>query len=560
MSKDHSTDESTQLQTRVEQRTDPGGGASAQLVVIQGPELGNQFSLDQQPLVIGRSADVGLSLSAPGVSRQHCRIEFSDGEYWIEDLGSTNHTRINEVVQEREKLNDGDRIRLGQTVLKFISADNPEAAYHAKVHEAGARDEDTGLYSRRHLEANLTGAVESASASPENLQGGIFYIELDNPADIRDQVGMAGTDRVLALVGRRVSEFLDDHHLPARFGEHSLVVMVRELDTDGLCELAEQIQREVAGTVFEIGDHEVAAVVSIGVCPFSLRISDADSLLVCAARAADRAHAAGGNRCELYEPQVSAYSASEDEMAMLGLLRESLSRNTMQTLFQPAVSTGDDELTHYQLLPRLHTDDDELIRAADFVPVAERHAEIRGLDRWMSVRALSVIREQLGKGNQLRLFISQSADSLSDGKRFESLAKNLESEIADNRLLVLQFSEKDISRHLKAARKLLPRLRELGFGLSVSDIDGLSQVSKLLSHVQPDYFRLTGRFAAGVGHDHRVTVEFDNLVSSVHDADARIIIGQVEDAEAMGRLWSSRADLLLGNFIQRPTQTPEFSL
>ncbi len=550
----------TQVYTRVEPDAADGGNGIARLVVIQGPELGSQFTLDAERMVIGRANDCDLHMSAPGISRRHCTIERKKGGFWIEDLDSTNHTRINEMVVDRQALEDGDRIRLGQTVLKFIGPDNPEAAWLEKMHDQVSRDPDTGLFNRHHFLAQLEAAVAGVNASPEESGGGVIYLNLDQAAMIRDQIGMHGIDDLLGCIGKRLDKVLGDDDIPARLGEHSLVMLAPGLDAGALDRLAETICQCIGESVFAIDGQEVAASASLGICPLSLRIGEADRLLVCAARAADQAQEDGGNRCHTYQPEVSAASASDDERNMLGLLREALNKNTLQTLFQPAVSTGDDALTHYQLLPRLLTDDDQLITAAEFIPVAERHGRILELDRWMNVRALTVIREQLGRDRPIRLFISQSAATLADGDRFESLARNLEKRISEKRLLVIEFRQADLNDHLKDARSLLPRLRKLGFGLSISGVGDETRPELLLNHFDVDYVKLTPRFAAGIGADPKVGKQFDHLAGVFHEAGTRIIIGQVEDAETMGRMWNSKADLLQGNFIQRPTQTPDFTL
>ncbi len=550
----------TQVYTHVENGAPDGARGAARLVVIQGPELGRQFTLDADNIVIGRADDCDLRLTASGISRRHCRIERKDRQFTIEDLGSTNHTRINEVVTEREALNDGDSIRLGQTVLKFIGTDNPEAAWLEKMHNQASRDPDTGLFNRHHFLAHLEAAVTGANANPEESGGGVIYLNLDKSADIRDRIGMNGIDRLLGRIGKRMDQVLSEQDLAARLGEHSLIVLTPGLNAAVLDQVAEQLRQCISAEVFAMDGLELAVSASVGICPLSLRIGDADMLLVCAARAADQAQAAGGNRCKTYEPEVSAAGTGDDERTLLGLLREALKKNTLQTLFQPAVSTGDDQLTHYQLLPRLHTDDDQLITAADFIPVAERQGHVLELDRWMSVRALTVIREQLAHNRPIRLFISQSGASLADGERFESLAKNLEPAIAEQRRLVVEFRQADLNDHLKAARALLPRLRELGFGVSISGVGDETRPELLLTHFDLDYVKLTPRFAAGIGADPKVSEKFDHLAKTFQAVGTRIIIGQVEDAETMGRMWNCGADLLQGNFIQQPTQTPDFNL
>jgi|GEM_PF-1109711 len=546
--------------TRVEQPPGGEGQFSACLVVIQGPEVGRQFLLDGKQHTLGRSSGASIRLSAPGISRLHCRIDRDDRGYRVEDLESTNRTRINEQVISSHELADQDRIRLGQTVLKFVGPDNPEAAYHKKVHEVSGQDRRTGLFSRRQILTDLAVAAESASASPEETGGGLLYVVLDGPTKWRDRIGMTGIDRLMESIGQRIFATLEDSHLVARFAEHSLVVLVKDVDAEALFDLGQQLRTAVGSEIFELDKRELAVTVSAGVCPFTLRITDADTMLVCAARAADQAQAAGGNRCQRYQARVSAARANDDDRDLLSLLREAVRKGTLQTLFQPAVSVTDDSVTHYQLLPRLLTDDDQLIPAARFVPVAEHHGEIAPVDRWMSVRALTVIREQLGQDNPMRIFISQSPASLADDARYESLGQGLEPPIANQRLLVFEFSQTAVMDDLKQARKLFPRLRELGFAVAISGVQREPGPAQIFGHLEIDYIKIHPEFARSISRDDVAAGMFEMMVEQIHEAGTRIIVPHVEDAETMGRLWSLGVDLLQGNFIQKPTQTPDFSL
>lgn len=112
-----------------------GEGPSAQhkyacLVVIRGARLGTRIPLENAQLTIGRDHGCDFQISERNVSRSHCRLTRHSGIYWLEDLRSTNRTLLNGQAIDRKALSDGDQIRIGNTVLKFIAAGNIEADYH----------------------------------------------------------------------------------------------------------------------------------------------------------------------------------------------------------------------------------------------------------------------------------------------------------------------------------------------------------------------------------------------------------------------------------------------
>jgi hypothetical protein len=103
------------------------GGSSARLLVEEGILTGQQFTLSQDEAVFGRDSDLALTIQDPEISRRHARIRWQQGEYVLEDLGSTNGTMLNGVqIREPHVLKNGDRIGVGQTLLLFTSEAAPQ--------------------------------------------------------------------------------------------------------------------------------------------------------------------------------------------------------------------------------------------------------------------------------------------------------------------------------------------------------------------------------------------------------------------------------------------------
>ncbi|HZV01933.1 MAG TPA: VWA domain-containing protein [Planctomycetota bacterium] len=86
------------------------------------PANGQVFALGRDATV-GRSADAEISLpQAASISRQHARVVYAEGDYWLFDLGSTNATCVNGQKVQRHRLAPGDVIRLGAVELRFDQA------------------------------------------------------------------------------------------------------------------------------------------------------------------------------------------------------------------------------------------------------------------------------------------------------------------------------------------------------------------------------------------------------------------------------------------------------
>ena len=90
----------------------------ARVIVKAGFYAGLQMPLQTAGLVIGRGREADLVIAESTISRTHARINSSEGEGWlVEDLGSTNGTRVNGAQVARQRLAVGDEIRMGRLVL-----------------------------------------------------------------------------------------------------------------------------------------------------------------------------------------------------------------------------------------------------------------------------------------------------------------------------------------------------------------------------------------------------------------------------------------------------------
>lgn len=108
----------------VEPNLTPLPGAEAGLVVLSSPDKdlpeGTVFPLLHE-VVLGRSHDNEVSIPDPFASGAHARIYKNKGQFWLEDLESSNGTYLNEhQVTKPTVLADGDTVRIGGVILKYV--------------------------------------------------------------------------------------------------------------------------------------------------------------------------------------------------------------------------------------------------------------------------------------------------------------------------------------------------------------------------------------------------------------------------------------------------------
>jgi pSer/pThr/pTyr-binding forkhead associated (FHA) protein len=98
----------------------PGRGSPRVLVVTAGGLKGTSIDLAQQQITLGRANDATLVLNDDYASSRHARIFPQDGQWIVEDLGSTNGTYLDrQKVTRPMPVPLGVPIRIGKTVLEL---------------------------------------------------------------------------------------------------------------------------------------------------------------------------------------------------------------------------------------------------------------------------------------------------------------------------------------------------------------------------------------------------------------------------------------------------------
>lgn len=93
----------------------PAGGS---VRVLRGFYEGLEMSVDRDWVVIGRGRGADIVIAEPTMSRAHAAIGFDGTRFFVQDLGSTNGTRLNGSREQWAVLKDGDEVQLGKLALE----------------------------------------------------------------------------------------------------------------------------------------------------------------------------------------------------------------------------------------------------------------------------------------------------------------------------------------------------------------------------------------------------------------------------------------------------------
>ena len=265
------------------------------LVVIYGDDIGKRIPLPtNKPAVVGRATDAFIQIDEDSVSRRHCNIALIGERFVLRDLQSTNGTHVNDEWVDQVDLRDGDLIKVGRTLLKFISSGNIEAQYHEEIYRLMTTDGLTEVANKRCFQETLEKEIGRCKRYDRGLS--IVVLDIDHFKSINDTHGHLAGDAVLRQLGTLLRDRVRQHDIPARIGGEEFAVLMPEVKIEGATILAEELRRLVQTTEFRFEDIHIPLTVSLGVAEWNASFENGEMLVRVADDRLYRAKQSGRNR------------------------------------------------------------------------------------------------------------------------------------------------------------------------------------------------------------------------------------------------------------------------
>lgn len=273
------------------------GPRKAHLTVIRGgQDLGIHASIEG-PATLGRCPDCALSLQDLGVSWQHASVTpVGDDVYVLEDLGSTNGTRINgTALKGKHELKDGEKIVVGDTVVRFSLADRLDVDFQTEIGMLVGTDPLTGLESKRRFDDALDYALKVAGQAGAPVA--VLMMDMDGVKKINDAHGHFFGAHVIGECGRIIARHIGPDGHATRFGGDEFSAFLPGYDLETGLAAAEKIRRAVERAEMEKDDIKLFPTLCIGVASFPRDAEKALDLIEKADAALYRAKAVDGKNC-----------------------------------------------------------------------------------------------------------------------------------------------------------------------------------------------------------------------------------------------------------------------
>lgn len=268
--------------------TKPGNDCLVVIYSADSRQLGRRHLLGADTVSIGRGGDNTLVMDSDSVSRKHAAIRPITDGWLIEDLESTNGTYVNDTLVGSHLLQKGDQVKIGDTILKYLSGSDMETQYHETIYRMTIEDGLTGIHNKRYLLETLDREIPRARRHERPLT--FLMFDIDKFKSINDTFGHLAGDYVLREVARiaKARRRLDD--VVGRYGGEEFAVLLPETDELGGAQVADDIRKRIEAHAFTFENERIAVTASFGVAQLADErdvlglIKDADDQLYRAKR------------------------------------------------------------------------------------------------------------------------------------------------------------------------------------------------------------------------------------------------------------------------------------
>jgi diguanylate cyclase (GGDEF)-like protein len=266
-------------------------------------DFGKVFTFTEDRILMGRDKENNVALDDPKVSKIHCEINllYTDvlEQIIIKDLDSTNGTYVNGILISQNILKSGDKIEIGETVLRFSYNDEIEEQYHAKLFTFASTDSLTGMYNKRYILNEMENQMKIVKRSQRLFS--IVMLDLDDFKKINDTHGHLAGDEYLRKIAQTITRSLREQDTASRFGGEEFLILLPETTLEGAYKLAERIRQKIEKMKLDFQGNSIHSTISAGVSQFDSDFSDAESFIRSADIALYRSKNEGKNRVVIAE-------------------------------------------------------------------------------------------------------------------------------------------------------------------------------------------------------------------------------------------------------------------
>lgn len=416
------------------------------------------------------------------------------------------------------------------------------------------QDLQTGLFNHQYFMGQVQEAVDRSLRGEDSCS--VLYMEPDNFRVIKDTLGIAGSDMVLADIAKILKETAPDKSLIARYAGTVFTILLCGDKADEVENLAEKIRQTLNDKIFEVDKKNVATTCSIGITRITETAPEAKKVLFQAESACNMAKQNKGNQVHVFSIEDELASVEADKR-MVTLIRVALKNNRFQLQFQPIASLHAEPGERYEVLLRLLDQDDSILMPSDFMSAAKSSNLMTEIDRWVIKSAAKSILEKRKIGKDLQFFVKISTESLEDPSLLVWISKLLQAARLHGSCLVFEISERSVTQNLKIVKNFATSFKQLQCKFAIDHVGKDGVDLSYLKHIDANYLKIDGSIITEVNKEENQEA-IQQITDAAREKNILTIAEHVQDPSCLAVLWQHGVNFIMGHYLQSPENSLDY--
>ena len=447
-----------------------------------------------------------------------------------------------------------------QFIVRANAADSEEL--EAQLQHIRHQDLATGLHNKNYLIDKLEETVDAAVAN--QTTGALLYITISDFLEtVQTKLGVASADIVLGTIAAHAKTLAEEGETLCRFSEDGFMLLIPSIDADSAQKRGETIAENLRSHIVDIDGATLQFNYLVGIALINETTSSSDTPISHALKAhelaltqfkQDKNHAV----CTYEEESANKGEEGHTDKEMAKMVQDALNQGKFRLLFQPILSLRGSDREHYEVLLRMVDDNDNGISPNDFLDIAAKIGATTKIDRWVILEAIKLLAQHRAAGNNTRLIINLSRESLKDTSLPPWLGVAFKAAKLPPEAIIFQIQEMDINDHLNIAKSFTQQVTALGCECGISHFGCALNPFNALQHISAQYIKVDGSFTKELQTGAGEPEALGELVSQIHEHEKITIVPFVENASVLSKLWQSGVHYIQGYYLQGPADSMDY--
>ncbi|MDA0116708.1 putative bifunctional diguanylate cyclase/phosphodiesterase [Vibrio sp. T11.5] len=385
---------------------------------------------------------------------------------------------------------------------------------------------------------------------------GLLHIGLDGFKNVNDRLGYRHGDVLLVAFANHINDLVGGYGKLYRLGGDEFVLMAESHDIELVLDETIEILHRHKKTLFNVNSTSHRLGFCIGVAFAKDAVDNLDIWVKNSDFALFKARSEGAGSVCWFDDKLLGETIRQHQIETE--IKDALINDQFVLYYQPKVSATTSEVVGAEALIRWNHPQLGAITPAEFIPVAERTAQIVPLGHWVLREACKQIKEWHDAGVDLCVSVNVSNVQFDHTDLFKVICEILREVRLPSHLLQIEITESALMGDPDAVTDICGQLRALGISVAIDDFGVEYSCLRYLKKLPVDVLKIDKCFVDECAIHEADRMLLRTIVQMGHSLNIKVVAEGVEDEQQLEVLRQENCDEYQGYLFSQPLCGKEF--